>query len=243
MSRNAGVSRPVVRAFPVKLSEIGKSIGAACASGEASFVEMVVASLDVMRPRDEWERIRRDLASARLTCSGLALESEDGIVLAAADASARSRARERISAALNRAHWIGASFVRVAVAQSPAGVEKTPRHEDAYHHTLEALTALRHEAALIGVRIAVTVGPGGFPASLLEARSFLDAVNSPWVGAAIVLADRLAVEQAVDWIETLAHRLYVVAGIGASGEREAEVIDRALADMWFDGVVVASPVE
>ena len=184
----------------------------------------------------DWDAIRAGLAASNLKCAGLSWV-EDGTSLGASDAGSRSKARACVISAIHEASRLGASYVRMVAA----GLDSAnARHEDAYHYVLDALLALRHEAGLSGISILINLAEHGFLVTPTEARRFLDAVNSPWVGGAVNLATCGSNSAATDWIETLTHRLGAVHIKGTAGNGvELGVIRRALAAEPFDGVIVA----
>lgn len=211
--------------WPVPQNIAGDCVELAAGSGDATV---------------DWDLIRDALAAHNLKCAGLALDRADAN-LGAADADVRSKARERIVTAVRDASRLGASYVRIVAAQldGPAA----PRCADATHHVLDALLAVRHEGGLCGVRIVPHLAEHGFLVSPLEARQFLDAVNSPWVGGAISLDAFGSTSTVVDWIETLTHRLAVVrVGDSPGSNLDWSGVGRALAAERFDGFIV-SPME
>lgn len=231
---DSGEGRPTLviaaGATPLDMSDIARCANAlACVSMEIA-VGTGQAAMDC-------DAIRSALATHKLKCAGLSFDSSD-TNLGTSDAGVRAKARERIANALQNAVRLGASYVRLVATQlDTPGV---PRYADASHHVLEALLALRHEAGLSGVRIVLHLADHGFLASLTEARKFLDAVNSPWVGGAINFDAFGSTSTAIDWIETLTHRLTVVCASGSSdGNLDWAAIGRALAAERFDGFVVA----
>src|SRR5690606_42379 len=72
---------------------------------------------------------------------------------------------------------------------------------------LESLLTLRFEAELVGVQVALTLPAGGMLVSPAEARDFLDAVNTPWIGAALDLVEISKHEHAREWPTSLNRRI------------------------------------
>lgn len=182
------------------------------------------------------ETIRAGLAASNLKCAGLALSAEDSD-LGASEAGKRSKSRERILTAIQDAVVVGASYVRICAARLMG--PGAPHHQDAVHRALDALLALRHEAGLRGIRIVIHLAEHGFLASPSEARQFLDAVNSPWIGGSINPVMWASSAVAADWIESLAHRLAMVQ-LNAPADNGIEwgAIDQKLAAERFDGYIV-----
>lgn len=143
--------------------------------------------------------------------------TDGGVCLAAADAAQRLAAGGRVSAALDQAARAGAPLVRLAAARREHPVAQrevrgaVAAYEDTYHLALDALAALRFEAGLRGVRLAVDAAAGRFLMSPIEARAFFDSVNSPWVGACLEVEACAAYADPADWIRTLGHRIAALA--------------------------------
>jgi len=229
----------VTVAIPWRVHQDATGVAARARASGCAAVELGVSAVDLSQPREAWDARRAILNTAGLQCVGLALETEGGVALASVDAPARAVAREQLLRALHGASWMGAQYVRLSVTSSDASVRARQQYEDVHHHVLEALTALRHEAGLLGQRIAIEVGARGFLTSPAEARAFVDAVNSPWVGAAVCLEGDVAANF-VDWIETLTFRLLVVThGVTDAGPA-VDPLAQILATARYEGTVVAS---
>lgn len=224
---------------PTMLIAVGETpvdvmlIARRAASLGCSAVELVAGPASIS---SDWNAMRAELAANNLRCAGVALSSDD-TNLGAIDAGSRSKARERIMAAIHTAREMGASYIRIGVARLDA---PKSRYEDAWHYSIEALLTLRHEAGLCGIRVLVNLAGHGFLNTPPEARRFLDAVNSPWVGGSIDIAGRGGTYEAADWIETLTHRLVAVRvdGRGAAA-LDWSGIGRTLAAERFDGFIIA----
>ncbi len=146
--------------------------------------------------------------------------------LAPTDPSARRVAFELTCAALDRAAWLGTDTLLIAPAVVGSPNDPTPivSYEDAYARSLEALLELRFEAARRAVRIACRAAANRFLLSPLEMREFVDACNSPWVGASLDTGDVMkSGGHPGDWIRILSHRLvHVVVYEGPFDSEGAE---------------------
>jgi sugar phosphate isomerase/epimerase len=158
--------------------------------------------------------------------------------------------------ALDRAAWLGAGQVILPPVE-PHGDAAGPvrSYDDAVGAALAALLALRFESQRRTVEIAVRLSARGICRSPSEARDFFDAVNSPWIGAAIDIVRAPAdseVQAAVDMIASLRHRLRAVrwqasppGGVGAKrgDPTPGECFARALNAARFGGTIVYTPDE
>lgn len=111
--------------------------------------------------------------------------------------------RQEVLAALDAATELGIRSV---------GLERPPpcrnaRHEDIHWWMLDALLALRFEAETRGITLIVPCGGRDFLASPVEAREFIDEVNSAWVGSAVDVGAIGGIERLSDWVQTLAGQL------------------------------------
>src|SRR5262245_57642809 len=85
----------------------------AALASRCSAVELLANLHEAMA---DWEAMRSQLATKRLTCAGLTVDP-DHSNLEAEDARIRSRSRERILHAIHQASAIGASYVRMTAAK------------------------------------------------------------------------------------------------------------------------------
>lgn len=156
-------------------------------------------------------------ASHRLGVAGLAakaiqIPSDDGCTIGASDAAVREDAARVIQETLGVAGQIGADLVTIDAGAVLSGDRKSVvnRYEDVYHYSLEVMTDLRFEAAARCIRVACRLGSRGFLVSPMDARRWLDDVNSPWVGGRIDPTFICANGCPLDWCTSLGHRLMVV---------------------------------
>lgn len=159
--------------------------------------------------------------------------------LGAADDGLRQQSIDRVIAALDRAAWMGCDTVIVSpgvVGEPPSPVAA---YEDVHAQSLASLSALRFEAERRAARIACRSHHARFLLSPLEMRAFIDACNSPWVGACL---DLDVIERGGgfphDWIRSLGHRVMQIrVGDAASSNRDGPRIAAALGEMSYRGPI------
>ncbi|HKQ47496.1 MAG TPA: sugar phosphate isomerase/epimerase family protein [Phycisphaerae bacterium] len=206
-------------------------------------------SLDT--PPAECHEICRRVVDAGLGISALSLRrSAEDPHLASSDAADRRRAQERVIAALDRAGWLNTSLLVFApvVLGAPEA-----RYEEAYGRAVEGLLALRFEAQQRGVHIACAIRDTRFLLSPTEARTFIDRVNSPFVGLSLDIGSLLAFGYPEDWIASLGHRAFHVyltdhcrgklanpAGIG-EGDGDWPTVVGALRAARYTGPLTVPP--
>jgi hexulose-6-phosphate isomerase len=153
--------------------------------------------------------IARYAQNANLEISALALCDCREANLASPDPAARRTAYDRTIAAMDRAACLDAHAVHLvpAIVGDHSPSRPATRYEDAYTFAMEALLKLRFEAGRRTVKLACRGGSHGFLLSPLELKAFLDRLNSPWVGAALDLAEVTSLGSPPDWLLTLGHRV------------------------------------
>lgn len=157
----------------------------------------------------EWSK---RIVDAGLRVSALALRREPDSHLASLDSADRRRAYERSMAAFDRAQWLGAGLVVLtpAIVGGPGEPRAQMRYEEAYTRSVESLLALRFEAQPRGIHIACDIRDTRFLLSPMEARGFIERVNSPFVGLSLDLGSLLPTGYPPDWIASLGHRVFHV---------------------------------
>ena len=101
----------------------------------------------------------------------------------------------------------GAVLVVPAVVGRSGDARPTTAYADALLHTVDALSALRHEAEARAVVLAIENVWNRFLLSPLEAADLVDRVNSPSVGWYLDVGNVLAYGYPEDWIATLGGRI------------------------------------
>ncbi|MCA9256830.1 MAG: sugar phosphate isomerase/epimerase [Phycisphaerales bacterium] len=121
----------------------------------------------------------------------------------------RQKAIENVVLAMDVAREIGARLVTI----SPGAVfnddgEPICRYEDVYHRALKSMIGLRFEAANRCIRIACRLATSGFLISPIDARTWIDQVNSPWIGGHFDPMRIAQVGTPADWAEALGRRIF-----------------------------------
>ena len=223
------------------------SVSHGCALAAAAGFDAVELGIDSCGPLsfDTPREVCRDWARAAsqagVSASGVAMSTDESIHFAAKDREARNTARSRTRAAIDRAAELGAGMAVVTAAVVGGGEAPTGgiRYEDAYRWALDALSELRFHAETRGVGLACRCATGGFLPSPMEAREFIDRINSAWVGASVDLAGVRRFGDAGDWIQTLGRRA-MRSSIRRTdvAEGDARSVREVLATGPFRGVVV-----
>lgn len=175
-------------------------------------IELIVATdgpLGFETSEADCIRVAKCAANAGLAISGIMVEGHREANFASVDPAARQTAYDRARAALDRAAWLGTDAVVIvpAIVGKPAPPQPGARYEDAYSLALEAMLALRFEAAQRAVHLACAGCPDRFLPSPLEMRDFIDRVNSCWVGVCLDLARVMPFGFPQDWIRSLGCRV------------------------------------
>lgn len=162
------------------------------------------ADASMCRIRDAASRLRDSDLNPTAVCVTANASQNIGV----SQPSAREAACAELVSLMDLAAEIGAALVTISPAVVTHGNDITQRYEDAYHFSLQSMIGLRFEAAARCIRIACRLGSAGFLLSPMDARLWLDEVNSPWVGGRI---DPLGIAHSgcpTDWTKTLAHRIF-----------------------------------
>lgn len=126
------------------------------------------------------------------------------------DASIRNRAREIAARQLELAAQMGVDTILLVpgnmVADRP-GANDSLDYEDGYNAALEAMRDLAPVAEKNGVVIGLENVWNKFLLSPLEMRSFVDAVNSPWVGVYFDAGNVIATGYPQHWVKVLGKRI------------------------------------
>ena len=175
-----------------------------------------------------------------LSVAGCAFESTEGASFISTDADVRRWTRGDLVAAMDRAAWLGASMMLlpVPVFSSSDSTTARPSYDDTFFRASEALLDLRFEAEQRAVVIGCGVPSQRILLSPLEARSFLDRVNSPWVRASVDADVAMRYSDVADWIVALRHRVAMIYGGNVSSFGPQTAVAAALVQVRFDGAVV-----
>jgi len=150
---------------------------------------------------------REDVLAAR-DATGLTIPSVVDSVhwehnLASADPEVRRRGREGLLAALDDAHAYGAKSVLLV----PCQVNKEVAYDAAWQRSQAEIRAVLPRAAELGVRIAVENVWNNFILSPLEARRYLEELDSPWVGWHLDLGNLVIYGWPEQWVRVLGPRI------------------------------------
>lgn len=128
----------------------------------------------------------------------------DNFRLSSPDASARERGREALIQAIEDAHAIGASTV-LLVPGRVTGPEED--HDHVWERSIVEIRQALPTASKRGIRILIENVWNGFCESPDQYRDYVDAIDSPWVGAYFDIGNCRKFGPAEDWIRTLGHRI------------------------------------
>lgn len=154
----------------------------------------------------------KQIVDAGLRVSALVLPPTPDSHLASDDPTDRRRAYDRSIAAFDRAAWLGTTraVLTPAIVGGPPHRRPCGRYEEIYQRAVESLLVLRFEAQQRGIHVACSTCHTRFLLSPMEARAFIDRVNSPFVGMSLDLGALLAMGEPPDWIASLGHRVFHV---------------------------------
>jgi len=175
------------------------------------------------------------IRGAGLTISAIELIGVERGQLASGDAQQRSRGCELVRRAVERAVWLEAAAVVLPAAFiSP---DERTTYEEAFFHLGESLLDLRFDAQRLCVCIACRVPAERFLLSPMEARDFVDRVNSAWVGASLDLSLAREFARTDDWIRMLGHRVIHAAISGRGAGTRVNEHARELNGNGYDSVI------
>lgn len=243
-------------------TEIGEAIELAGRSGFDA-VELTLAGqgpFSFTTPQDDCRRLAARIREAGLDVSAVSLGSSVEPAFAAQDAAVSPAACERTVVALDVARWIGTDVIIITPNDllEPGSPASPVGYADRWASALEAMVALREDTEQRAVRIACHHLPGGFLLSPLEARAFIDQVNSPWIGLCLNVGATMCYGHPQDWLRTLGHRVThiyftdvklqyeqntasIVAGASAAhaplgdGDVDWQAVRTAIRDVRYEG--------
>ena len=150
------------------------------------------------------EAYRKAAVDTGIRVHGLVNGGHWTVRLSDPDPAVRIMARQNLETFLKRAHLLGGSSV-LLVPGKVSGASET--HEDVWNRSLEEVKEVIPTAALFGVRILIETVWNGFCESPDKFRDYVDAFNSPWVGAYFDIGNMQKFAPAEDWIRTLGSRI------------------------------------
>lgn len=164
--------------------------------------------------------------------------------LTADDPNERQTAKEIVKKHLEVAKLLGCNTILVvpgSVHAEFAAPGKVVDYESAYQRSLEALTELKESAEALKVNIGIENVWNQFLTSPLEMRSFIDQINSPFVGSYFDVGNVLANGHPEHWIKILGSRIkkvhfkdYRIAAGGLHG-----FVDLLAGDVDYPAVIKA----
>lgn len=126
------------------------------------------------------------------------------------DEKGRSKARDIVKKQLECASVLGCETILVipgCVNAEFAAPGKVLDYETSYYRSLESINKVKEYAAQYKVSIGLENVWNKFLLSPLEMRSFIDAVDSEWVGSYLDIGNTLAFGYPEHWISTLNKRI------------------------------------
>lgn len=168
------------------------------------------AELNYQSTESDCRRIRSSTDKQQVAISALWMRDFELMRLAVPPGEDRRAVHHDVSCALERAAWLGAEAVvigRTGSENAEMSPTAPPSYEDFFFQIAESLSELRFTAERHAVTLACLAPADRFLPSPLEARRFIDEINSPWV--AICLDGSTAALQCCwpDWLAALGHRL------------------------------------
>lgn len=179
--------------------------------------------------------------------------------LTADDAAERQKAKDIVKKELEVAAILGCDTILVVPGAVNADFEdptKVVDYKTAYMRSFEALSELKHDAERLGVAIGIENVWNKFLTSPLEMRSFIDAIDSDFVGSYFDVGNVLFNGYPEHWIRILAEKIkkvhfkdYRKAAGGLhgfvdllAGDVDYPAVIQALREIGYDGWVSAEMI-
>lgn len=167
--------------------------------------------------------LAKQVQSAGLAISALCLNEPCASGLVSPVAEDRQTAVEQVTAALDRAAWMGTDVLVLSLGATgdsgPNGADQravleSPGTATPYDETcafaLDSLLSLRFEAEARAVHLACRNNADRFLLSPSEMRDLMDRLNSPWCRVCLDLTAALHYGEAEHWIRALGHRIVCI---------------------------------
>lgn len=184
---------------------------------EAGFagVELVIPrpwSDAAAAPDPSWQSMIEALNGPRARILSLRVELSEGESSMAAESSPVDGLIRWTTAGLDAARQLGAAAIVIdpfaLIRQSwPTG---GPDHDLTIRTAIEALSELRFEAQRRATRIVIDPVASRFLGSPSAARTFVDRINSPWVGMALHAGAGRGMTWGDEWVRALGRRIFHV---------------------------------
>ena len=166
----------------------------------------------------------------------------DNYRLSSPDAAARERGRLALIQAIEDAHAIGASTVLLVPGRVTGPDEN---HDHVWERSIVEIQQVLPTAARRGIHVLIENVWNGFCETPEQYRDYVDAIDSPWVGAYFDIGNCRKFGPAEDWIRTLGRRIIKldVKDWGASngfcrlgeGDVNWPEVRKALAEINYSG--------
>lgn len=131
--------------------------------------------------------------------------------------------------ATNAIEWVRSAAeagFRMLIVREPefgAAGEEARRIEDEHASLLRVLHAIRFDAEMLGLPIAVSVG-GQMLSTPAMAREFIDDCNSAWVGGCLCVSDPQVTSRPIDWVKSIGRRLFAIRVVGEATRSHREAL-------------------
>ena len=126
-----------------------------------------------------------------------------GVRFSDPDADVRTKATGNLETEIHEVHRLGGSSVLV-VPGKVTGEKET--HDDVWHRSIASIKPVLPLASKLGVRVLIETVWNGFCETPEKFRDYLDAFDSPWVGAYFDIGNMQKFAPADEWIKTLGAR-------------------------------------
>jgi L-ribulose-5-phosphate 3-epimerase len=165
------------------------------------------------------------------------------IRLSSPDAKMREQGVEILKQALRDARAVGGNAV-LLVPGKVSGPDET--HDDVWNRSISEIHKALPLASKLGVRICIENVWNGFCETPEQARDYIDAIGSTWVGAWFDIGNCRKFGQSDDWIRTLGNRIVKLdikdwskkrgfASQIGDGDINWPAVRQALADINYSG--------
>jgi len=128
---------------------------------------------------------------------------KDEFRLSSPNPEARERGKQALIQAIKDAHAVGASTV-LLVPGKVTGPEET--HDDVWNRSIPEIRQVLPTASRYGVRVLIENVWNGFCETPEQYRDYVDAIDSPWVGAYFDIGNCRKFSPPEQWIRTLGKR-------------------------------------
>lgn len=121
----------------------------------------------------------------------------------APEADQRAKATANLATEIREVHRLGGSSVLVVPGKVTGATET---HDDVWHRSINSINPVLPLASRLGVRVLIETVWNGFCETPDKFRDYIDAFNSPWVGAYFDIGNMQKFAPADEWIKVLGSR-------------------------------------